>query len=357
MSLSYFILLLFLRISITIIFNSGDYLTYELSRKLFLRASSDPNIKQLSLEVGPNLFIDTTLVLNSPEELIIHISGTHGPEGHIGSKIQREFLNGLNNTGGPSILFVHALNPFGFKYNRRVNENNVDLNRNAIFKNNQRNEETYRRFNNVTMPTLSGNILYDIPYVVGSIAYTYINEYIEGHGSIRFKREVLNGVYPDGIFYNGNGELQKSHVLLRDYIIYLKWRYFNGLKRLTIVDVHTGLGSGSTLLISKGTNVNTGFLKNLPNTVVSEYNSGTSEGYEEVTGEITENYGMLFDCPEKLLITQEFGTYNNLVIIVGLIVENVYWHTDRNSNSLLLGIFNPKLDYILGMDLLKKITN
>ena len=28
---------------------------------------------------------------------------------------------------------VHGLNPFGMKYLRRVNENNVDLNRNSLF--------------------------------------------------------------------------------------------------------------------------------------------------------------------------------------------------------------------------------
>jgi hypothetical protein len=32
----------------------------------------------------------------------------------------------------PTIVFVHALNPFGFKHHRRVNEDNVDLNRNFL---------------------------------------------------------------------------------------------------------------------------------------------------------------------------------------------------------------------------------
>jgi hypothetical protein len=29
----------------------------------------------------------------------------------------------------PTIVFVHAVNPFGFANNRRVNEDNVDVNR------------------------------------------------------------------------------------------------------------------------------------------------------------------------------------------------------------------------------------
>jgi hypothetical protein len=29
----------------------------------------------------------------------------------------------------PTLVFVHAVNPFGFANNRRVNEENIDLNR------------------------------------------------------------------------------------------------------------------------------------------------------------------------------------------------------------------------------------
>ena len=36
----------------------------------------------------------------------------------------------LNTHHGPKMIFIHLLNPYGFKYGRRTNENNVDLNRN-----------------------------------------------------------------------------------------------------------------------------------------------------------------------------------------------------------------------------------
>jgi len=59
-----------------------------------------------------------------------------------GSAIQNAALqylahSGLYSTnssraGLPTIVFVHSLNPFGFKHNRRVNEDNVDLNRNFL---------------------------------------------------------------------------------------------------------------------------------------------------------------------------------------------------------------------------------
>jgi hypothetical protein len=32
----------------------------------------------------------------------------------------------------PTIVFVHALNPYGFRTHRRVNEDNIDINRNFL---------------------------------------------------------------------------------------------------------------------------------------------------------------------------------------------------------------------------------
>jgi len=62
--------------------------------------------------------------------------------GYAGSSIQLAIIQYLydqrlyHKSGGerklPTIVFVHALNPYGMKMWRRVNENNVDLNRNFI---------------------------------------------------------------------------------------------------------------------------------------------------------------------------------------------------------------------------------
>ena len=63
---------------------------------------------------------------------LIVTSGVHGIEGFCGSAIQDELLNcGLLQPYLDSIqvLVVHAVNPFGFSHLRRVNEDNVDLNR------------------------------------------------------------------------------------------------------------------------------------------------------------------------------------------------------------------------------------
>mmetsp|Transcript_24906 Transcript_24906/g.59126 ORF Transcript_24906/g.59126 Transcript_24906/m.59126 type:complete len:300 (-) Transcript_24906:2838-3737(-) len=73
---------------------------------------------------------------------VIHSAGTHGVEGFAGSAIQLNFLREMilqsaeQSSGEKSyvrkILLIHAVNPVGMRYHRRFNENNVDLNRNVL---------------------------------------------------------------------------------------------------------------------------------------------------------------------------------------------------------------------------------
>ena len=87
-----------------------------------------PNIR------GPNdedLIVDVALLgAQDPRNLLVLISGTHGVEGFCGSGCQIGYLadqlyEALSSTTG--LLLVHALNPFGFAWLRRVNEDNIDL--------------------------------------------------------------------------------------------------------------------------------------------------------------------------------------------------------------------------------------
>ena len=69
------------------------------------------------------------------ERLLVVISGTHGVECFCGSGLQVGLLkSGLaaEMPRGTAILLIHAINPSGFAWVRRVTEDNVDLNRNFI---------------------------------------------------------------------------------------------------------------------------------------------------------------------------------------------------------------------------------
>lgn len=64
---------------------------------------------------------------------LLLISGTHGVEGFAGSGCQVGFLRDSLHAAldrNTCAVIVHALNPYGFAWTRRVNEDNIDLNRN-----------------------------------------------------------------------------------------------------------------------------------------------------------------------------------------------------------------------------------
>lgn len=85
---------------------------------------------------GEDLSVDTAwLGPRGARRVLLSISGTHGVEGLHGSGCQVAFLRHITGSSLPpdtSLLLVHALNPFGFSWLRRVNEDNIDVNRNYV---------------------------------------------------------------------------------------------------------------------------------------------------------------------------------------------------------------------------------
>ncbi|SAK53778.1 Succinylglutamate desuccinylase / Aspartoacylase family protein [Caballeronia hypogeia] len=75
--------------------------------------------------------------LGAPDarRVLVAISGTHGVEGYYGSACQAAWLHELQSRKlpeGVAVMLVHLINPWGTAWVRRVNEDNVDLNRNYV---------------------------------------------------------------------------------------------------------------------------------------------------------------------------------------------------------------------------------
>ena len=69
------------------------------------------------------------------KQVLVTISGTHGVEGFCGSGCQIDWMGsktGQSMAIDTAILFIHAINPYGFSWCRRVTEEGCDLNRNFI---------------------------------------------------------------------------------------------------------------------------------------------------------------------------------------------------------------------------------
>ena len=62
------------------------------------------------------------------------LSGTHGPESYTGSAIQLSWLQQQEKfiSSSLAVLNIHGVNPYGWAFCSRTNENNVDLNRNFV---------------------------------------------------------------------------------------------------------------------------------------------------------------------------------------------------------------------------------
>jgi hypothetical protein len=88
---------------------------------------------------GPDGRLFTDVARIGPADarkLLVLVSSTHGIEGYCGSGCQVSWLARRHYyrdaTPDTAAILIHAINPFGFAWGRRVTEENVDLNRNFV---------------------------------------------------------------------------------------------------------------------------------------------------------------------------------------------------------------------------------
>ncbi|MBK6468935.1 MAG: DUF2817 domain-containing protein [Rhodobacter sp.] len=117
-------------------------LDYATMRQRFLAAARaagaalSEHIHPLHGPDGKTIATDVAMIgqADAPK-LMVMISGTHGVEGAYGSACQTAWLAQKANWALPddtAVLMIHLINPWGTAWSRRVNEDNVDLNRNFI---------------------------------------------------------------------------------------------------------------------------------------------------------------------------------------------------------------------------------
>jgi len=175
---------------------------------------------------------------HNPGGVVIVTSGTHGVEGYAGSGFQCGLLAGgstawsRENVG---VLLVHAINPFGFSHSCRVNEENIDLNRNFVDFSEPlpKTSAVYERLHDAVVP----------PEWIGGHkrqADETINEAWAELGERKFQDGVCRGQYThaDGLFYGGRAD-SWSNATWRACLASLP----HSAKYVAHIDLHTGLGS------------------------------------------------------------------------------------------------------------------
>lgn len=316
-----------------------------------------PEIQYLALpvatETGADLTIDT---LHLPQggakkqNLLIITSGTHGVEAFTGSAIQFAFLETLDPTilQSMGILIVHAVNPYGYHFHRRVTENNVDMNRN--FSGNDRLfdsfSSSYANFDSFLNPkdALNASWWNDVLLFGGSIAKLIY------FGKKELTQIVVGGQYqePKGIYFGGDAEEINGLILKNEFV-----RIGDGYDRILHIDLHTGFGERGKLHFF--TNKKATELKGFSEMFAGfPLDLGEDKDFYHVSGSFEEFTVRTF--PQKLVIpmTFEFGTMDSQTIWGGflslknMIYENQGFHhgyeNDASKEKVakdFMEMFNP----------------
>jgi hypothetical protein len=174
-------------------------------------------------------------VLGPPDarHRLLVISGTHGVEGFAGSLCQTAWLrDGVDGSADLAVVLVHALNPYGFAWVRRVNEDNVDLNRNCIDFAAAPANPGYDELADALVPATWDEATQEATAAV-------LLEWTAAHGFDALQAAVSCGQYrhPRGIFYGGDRPVWSRQTLERIVRTHLA-----GAAQVAVLDLHTGLG-------------------------------------------------------------------------------------------------------------------
>jgi hypothetical protein len=200
---------------------------------------------------GASLSIDVAVV-GSPNasRCLLLISGTHGVEGFAGSGCQVGFFRDSLHAAfakNVCVIVVHALNPYGFAWLRRVNEDNVDLNRNfPDFSQPLPRNDAYDALHGVLIPS-------DWDGEGRRAADAQLQEFLRVNGFEALQAAVSSGQYShsDGLFYGGSAETWSAATFRRILATHIP----QSAARVVAIDLHTGLGPfgyGEPIIVGGG---------------------------------------------------------------------------------------------------------
>jgi hypothetical protein len=256
---------------------------------------------------GEKLHLDTARFGRADaDKMLVMISSTHGVEGHCGSGAQIAWLR----TGGPAklppdvgALLVHAINPYGFAWTRRVNEDNVDLNRNFVDhdKGYPRNEG-YLAIADAILPR-------DWSTESRAESQRILDAYAQKHGAFALQGAISGGqhTHPDGVFYGGLKPTWSNRAIRA-----IAREELGRTRRVGVIDYHTGLGPfghGELICAVAPGAKSYARAKAWYGEEMTSPESGTSTS-AVVTGAMTDAFPQELPDAEVTSIAIEYGTYS-----------------------------------------------
>lgn len=218
--------------------------TYAEARTKFLESCMDRGLKvenhlndRAKGADGEDLYMDVARIgPDNASKVLIISSATHGGEGFCGSGVQVGMLETGLLTDLPddtAVILIHAINPYGFSHIRRVNEDNIDLNRNFLnFADGLPENPEYAEVHPNLVPD-------DWDGPARAAADAAIQDYIAEKGIGTYQAAVTGGqhIHADGLFFGGF-EPSWTNKTLRAVVK----KHAGNAKHLALLDFHTGLG-------------------------------------------------------------------------------------------------------------------
>ncbi len=331
----------------TFAYSDSFYTEYEDIRAHLqdLSAGLGADIHSHPIDEQDGLYIDTFYLPASQAQtnLVVLTTGVHGIEGYIGSVMLDVFFGEIYPTLDPDntgVLVVANVNPYGMKYMRRYNENNVDLNRNFILDWDSfdlASNKEYRKVDTFLGPTGKiGNALWHEVGFYLSLGKTAITD-----GADTISDALLTGQYeyPQGVYYGGTGD-EASTVYLKDvFARCLESEYEN----IVHIDIHSGYGPRYNMVIFNSVFETLTEAESVAAFGYDHIIAYDSESFYATTGDTTDFFYRLADSvdSEKTLFSTcfEFGTigdafFDTILSLKYTVDENRnHWYPTQNKTS------------------------
>jgi len=280
---------------------------------------------------GAALSTDVALLGNpSAKKVLFAVCGTHGVEGFCGSGAFVGWMRegGYRNLGSDvRVVLVHAINPYGFAWLRRVTEDNVDLNRNFIEHNVPHPEDPEFA---ALMPLMTPEHWDDD---AKSRLEKAVTDLEAEKGAFEAQAILSRGQYqfPDGIFFGGHKPTW-SNQTFQDIV----GRYVQGVEHVAFIDFHTGLGPYGTAELIHGAPVDSPERDRLQ----AWYRHGLASPFDGTLSAASRD-SLLETRLQTLLtntcvtaMTMEFGTYPVKKVLNSIIADNwLHLHGDLDSDQ------------------------
>lgn len=254
---------------------------------------------------GEALAIDAAFLgARDAPTLAVFVTGIHGVEAPCGTICLVDALESgafaRAAEKGVAFLLVHPLNPWGYAWDRRANENGVDLNRNFRLGTEPIDNPFYAELKDLIVPR-QVTPFNTAKFLINLLWYRLTRGY-------RRTEEALIGgqhVDPFGIYYTGEGPQPT-----REMLDALLRRYEKHFARIVYLDVHSGLGKRGKLqlLFEKEKRLGTRTARRIWPTEASVISRGDNVRYARA----------LFGGKSALAGTLEFGTYHEIRVLLAL---------------------------------------